>query len=178
MINETLARLYWPDRDPIGQHVSFIGDSVKRQIVSIVRIVNYNEVGEAPQPCVYLPLAQNFADGVVLYVRTNADPAPVLATVQREMRDIDPRLDVGDARTARRVIDQAPISKFLHGVSPADPALRQRDGGPPGGGGAGLLRARAPCEPPRPRDPAQASSARFLVQGTVLVRLIASQATY
>jgi putative ABC transport system permease protein len=52
-------------------------------------------------------LAQNFADGAVLYVRTAADPAPVLATVQQELRQIDSRLDVNDARTARTVIDQA-----------------------------------------------------------------------
>jgi predicted permease len=115
IVNETLARQYWPDRDPIGQRVSFTGDSVARQIVGVAKTVNYDEVGEAPQPCVYIPLAQNFADRVVLYVRTNIDPAPVLATVQRDMRDIDPRLDVGDARTARKVIDQALFGATMSG---------------------------------------------------------------
>ena len=115
IVNETLARQYWPDRDPIGQRVSFTGESVTRQIVGVAETVNYNEVGEPPQPCVYIPLAQNFADRVVLYVRTNADPAPVLATVQREMRDIDPRLDVGDARTAGKVIDQALFGATMGG---------------------------------------------------------------
>ena len=115
IVNETLARQYWPDRDPIGQRLTFTGESVARQIVGVAETVNYDEIGEAPQPCVYIPLAQNFADRVVLYVRTNADPAPVLAAVQRDMRDIDPRLDVGDARTARKVIDQALFGATMNG---------------------------------------------------------------
>lgn len=115
IVNETLARLYWPDRDPIGQRVSFVGEDVTRQIVGVAETVNYDEIGEPPQPCVYLPLAQNFADSVVLYVRTNSDPGPVLATAQREMRQLDPRLDVGDARTATKVIDQALFGATMGG---------------------------------------------------------------
>jgi predicted permease len=115
IINETLARQYWPDRDPIGQRVSFVGDNITRQIVGVTETVNYDAIGEPPQPCVYLPLAQNFADGVVLYVRTSIDPALVLPAVQRELRDIDPRLDAGDARTARKVIDQALFGATMTG---------------------------------------------------------------
>jgi predicted permease len=115
IVNETLARQYWPDRDPIGQRVMFTGETLARQIVGVAQTVNYEKVGEAPQACVYIPLAQNFADRVVLYVRTSADPAPVLATVQREMRHIDPRLDVGDVRTVRKIIDQALFGATMSG---------------------------------------------------------------
>ncbi len=107
IVNETLARQYWPDSDPIGQRVSFVNEDVARQVVGVAETVNYDNIGEPPQLCVYLPLAQNVADGAVLYVRTAADPGPVLATVQQELRQIDERLDIGDARTARKVIDQA-----------------------------------------------------------------------
>ncbi len=107
IVNEALASRYWPDSDPIGRRVSFVGDDVVRQVVGVAETVNYDTIGEPPQLCVYLPLAQNFADGAVLYVRTAADPAPVLAAVQQELRRIDERLDVNDARTARTVIDQA-----------------------------------------------------------------------
>jgi hypothetical protein len=40
IINQALARQYWPDRDPIGHRVSFVGDSVPRQIVGVVETVN------------------------------------------------------------------------------------------------------------------------------------------
>jgi putative ABC transport system permease protein len=115
LINETLARRYWPGRDPIGQEVSFVGDTVRRQIVGVTETVNYDEIGEAPQPCVYLPLAQNFTDLVVLHVRTRADPAPVMGAVQREVQNIDDRLDVGDVRTIQKVIDQALFGATMSG---------------------------------------------------------------
>jgi macrolide transport system ATP-binding/permease protein len=107
IVNDTMARKYWPNRDPIGQRFSFAGDSTVRQIVGIARTANYDELGEAPKPCVYLPLAQNFADAVVLYVRTAGDPANALTAVQREVRQLESQIDVSDVRTASKVIDQA-----------------------------------------------------------------------
>ncbi|HMG17582.1 MAG TPA: ABC transporter permease, partial [Gemmatimonadales bacterium] len=107
IVNDTMARKYWPNRDPIGQRFSFAGDSTVREVVGIARTANYDNLGEAPQPCVYLPLAQNFADAVVLYVRTAGDPAQTLTAVQREVRQIEPQIDVSDVRTASKVIDQA-----------------------------------------------------------------------
>jgi predicted permease len=115
IVNETLARQYWPGGDPIGQRVSFVGEDMPRQIVGVAETVNYDNIGEPPQPCVYLPLTQNFADSTVLYVRTAADPAPLLPMVQRELRQIDDRLDAGDARTARTVIDQALFGTTMSG---------------------------------------------------------------
>ena len=107
IINDTMARKYWPGRDPLGQRISFAGDSTMRQIVGIAKTVNYTDLGEAPQPCVYLPLAQNFSDAVVLYIRTAGDPAQTLMAVQREIRRIDNQIDVGDVRTATKIVDQA-----------------------------------------------------------------------
>jgi macrolide transport system ATP-binding/permease protein len=115
IINETLARRYWPGQDPIGRQLSFVGDAVRRQIVGVTRTVNYDQIGEAPQPCVYLPLAQNFTDLVVLHVRTKADPAPVMTAVQREVQTIDANLDVGDVRTIQKVIDQALFGATMSG---------------------------------------------------------------
>jgi predicted permease len=107
IINETLAERYWRGRNPIGDQLSFAGDAVPRRIVGIARTVAYTELGEPSQPCVYLPLAQNFTDAVVLYVRTTVDPGSVLTAVQRDLQRIDDRLDAGDARTMQKVLDQA-----------------------------------------------------------------------
>jgi macrolide transport system ATP-binding/permease protein len=115
IVNDVLARQYWPGRDPIGQHLAFVGDTQPRRIVGVAETVNYDGIGEAPQPCVYLPLAQNFADSLVLHVRTNGDPSPVLSAVQREMRAIDDRLDVADVRTGQKLVEQALFGATMTG---------------------------------------------------------------
>ena len=46
----------------------------------------YQTLGEAPQACIFVPLAQNYSDAMVLYVRTQGDPAVMLGTIQREVR--------------------------------------------------------------------------------------------
>jgi predicted permease len=107
MINDTMARRHFPDQSPLGKRFRFDGDSVARQIVGVVKTANYTSLGEEPQACVFLPLRQNFSDAMVLYVETQGDPAPILGLVQREMRSLDPQLDVSDIRTGAKIIDQS-----------------------------------------------------------------------
>jgi macrolide transport system ATP-binding/permease protein len=115
VINQTLSHRYWPNQDPTGQRIAFTDDRVARVIVGVAATVNYDNVGEPPQPCVYLPLAQNFTDAIVLYVRARGDSSAVLASVQRELRQIDDRLNVDDVRTGRKVVDQALFGATMTG---------------------------------------------------------------
>ncbi len=106
IVNENLARRYWPDGNAIGQHLRLSGDTITRQIVGVAKTSNYTTLGEAPQPCLYLPMRQNPGGGAVLYVRTAGDPSLVLESVQRGIREIDPRIEVTDIRTGAKIMDQ------------------------------------------------------------------------
>jgi putative ABC transport system permease protein len=107
MINDTMAQKYWPGQDPIGKRFRFAGEHFYRQIVGVAKTVDYSSLGESPQPCIYLPLRQNFSGTMVLYVSTHRDPAAIFGAVQRELRQIDPQLPLYDFRTGRKIIDQA-----------------------------------------------------------------------
>jgi hypothetical protein len=78
-----------------------------RQVVGVARAANYSNLAEPLQLCVYIPLEQNFFDGMTLYVRSKGDPGQVLIPVQREMRAAGPGILVSDARVGRMIIDQA-----------------------------------------------------------------------
>jgi predicted permease len=106
IINQDLARRYWPHGDALGKRLQLSGDPVSRQIVGVVQTSNYTTLGEAPQPCLYLPLRQNPGGGFILYLRTAGDPSLVLETVQREIREIGPRVQVSDVRTGAKIVDQ------------------------------------------------------------------------
>jgi predicted permease len=107
IVNEVLAARAWPSLDPIGRRLRLSGDEVLRQVVGVARTANYETLGEPPQPCVYLPLRQQFSDAAVLYVRTEADPAGILAVVQQQVRSLDAHIEVGDVRTIQKIISQA-----------------------------------------------------------------------
>jgi putative ABC transport system permease protein len=75
--------------------------------VGVAKTVAYASLGESPQPCLYLPLRQQFSDAAVLFIRTQGEPAGLLATVQRSVRELDTRIDVSDVRTIETVIGQS-----------------------------------------------------------------------
>ncbi len=104
IVNETLAARAWPGLDPLGRRLRLGSDATMVQVVGIARTVSYGSLGEAPQPCVYLPLSQAFSDAAVLYISTDGDPAGVLSTMQREVRAIDAHIEVSDVRTIHTVI--------------------------------------------------------------------------
>jgi macrolide transport system ATP-binding/permease protein len=107
IINETMAGEYWPNQDPLGNRVQLPHGTGFLQIIGVVKTSNYQTLGEPPQSCIYIPLRQNFSDGMILYVRTEQDPSSILASIQGEIHNIDPGLAVEDIRTGTKVIDQA-----------------------------------------------------------------------
>lgn len=106
IINQALAQRHWPGGDALGHRFRFAGDNTWRQVVGVVKNADYTTLGEAPQPCVYLPMRQNFSEGMTLYVRSQGDPASLLSQIQREIRNFDSEIDVSDVRTGAKLIDQ------------------------------------------------------------------------
>ena len=107
IINETMAAKYWPNQDPLGKRLQLPRGKQLLQVVGVVKTANYQTLGEPPQPCVYIPLRQNYADSMILYIRSERDPSTVLAAVQGEIHSLDPGLPMEDIRTGTKVIDQA-----------------------------------------------------------------------
>jgi len=106
VINEDLARRYWPHGNAIGNHLRLSGDTVRRQIVGVVTTSNYTTLGEAPQPCLYLPLRQSPGGSANLYVRSAGDPSLLLTEVQRGIKEVDPSVQITDVRTGAKLVNQ------------------------------------------------------------------------
>jgi putative ABC transport system permease protein len=107
IVNEKMAQQFWPGEDAIGKRFRFYGNSFFTEVVGVVETTKIVTLGEDPQPCFYVPLDQNFSDAMNLYIRTEGDPAPVLAAAQRELRAMDPLVPVVNPLTVGEVIDQS-----------------------------------------------------------------------
>jgi predicted permease len=108
IVNERMAERFWPNQDPVGRTFRFDSDPTVRHVVGVVKTIKYQTLGEPPQPAVYLPFRQNYADGLVLYVRTaGADPARTIGTIQREIRAMDSQVPLENAASVDELIDQS-----------------------------------------------------------------------
>ena len=108
VINETMAKRYWPGRDPIGSTVRFgAGPAI---VVGIAKDGKYGKLNEAPRNYIYIPEFQFFRPDMQLQVRTAGDPALALPVIQEEIRKLDPNLPLFDART---VEEHMQLSVFI-----------------------------------------------------------------
>jgi putative ABC transport system permease protein len=91
IVNETLARLLWPDQDPLGRTVRFGGDQVLT-VVGVAAVVKYARLGEREVPFAYLPATQDYQPVMVLQVRLTHDTPAERAALRRVVQSLDPAL--------------------------------------------------------------------------------------
>lgn len=103
IINQTLARRYFPNQDPIGKHIRptvSAGDQPEmREIVGVVGDIRHASLTAELKPEVYLPHAQIPANSMTLVVRTNSDPSAVIPAIRGAVREMDPDLPLFNIRT-------------------------------------------------------------------------------
>lgn len=107
IINEAMAKQYWPNEDPIGRRLRTISDKTLREIVGIAKTTKVNFLGENDTPYLYLPLEQTYASQVTIQVRVAGDPASLLATTRRELQQIEPGMPILNANTYATVLQQS-----------------------------------------------------------------------
>jgi hypothetical protein len=105
IVNEKLARDFWPGVPALGKRLRVPGESQMRVVIGVARNANYSTWGEAPQRCVYVPMEQNLLPAMTLYVRSPGNPAHVVDAVLRQIAAVDPRVLVTAVRTGRDIID-------------------------------------------------------------------------
>jgi putative ABC transport system permease protein len=103
LINETLARKYFPDRDPLGARIIFdripAPESRWRTIVGVVGDERQTGLGTSAFPEILAPVAQEPRNRMTLVVRSRAELGGIAAPVRRVVADLDPDLAITSIRT-------------------------------------------------------------------------------
>lgn len=109
VINDTMAKRYWPGSSPIGKRVRFnAADQPWRNVVGVIKDVRHWGLDREVNPEIYMPHEQQPTGTLNFVMHTSLSNAAALAPeVQRLVLDFDPNLPLGAARTMEDVAARA-----------------------------------------------------------------------
>lgn len=108
IVSESLARMYFRDKDPIGEKISFAfppNSPVNHEIVGVVGSVRDVGLSQEPGPMMYVPFAQEPFWGGMLVVRSMLPPSSIVGAIRQSVRSIDKDLPVTDIASMADVVD-------------------------------------------------------------------------
>jgi putative ABC transport system permease protein len=99
VINEAMAKTYWPNADPLGKHLKLDWRSPSwATVVGVVADARAESMENAAIPLIYTSMYQKVEHRVphhlAIFLRGNLDPAAITSQVRREVQAIDPGLPV------------------------------------------------------------------------------------
>jgi predicted permease len=113
VVNEALARKYFPGVDPIGQRIKYGTPPPGTPWSTIVGVVGnqksmdvFQEMNWVDAPLVFHPLAQGAPSEATLLIRTAAAPAAIGGTIQRLVAELDAEVPVANVETMRHRISK------------------------------------------------------------------------
>lgn len=105
VVNETFVRRFMSSvapssSDAISKRMSFAGPGGPFvRIVGVAKDGKYFNIAEEPRPFLWTPIAQNYAPGGILIVRTNTNPESLVGPVRNAVQSLDPNLPLFDIKT-------------------------------------------------------------------------------
>ncbi len=109
ILNESLARKFWPNQDALGSHIRFIAPHRDpgpwRLVVGVVGDFRQFNIDTPARPEMFWP-ARQFPE-LTLVVRTTSDPSGVLPTLQKAVAEIDKEEPLSDVQTLQHMVDHS-----------------------------------------------------------------------
>jgi putative ABC transport system permease protein len=106
MINDSMAREYWPGENPIGQRLQNGPGEKWRTVIGVVGDVLHDGLDGAPKPEMYLPVEQssNIESSPTIVVRTTLDPGASAAELRGMVSALDPAIAIDRIETMQQLV--------------------------------------------------------------------------
>jgi putative ABC transport system permease protein len=109
LVNESAARAFWPNADPIGKIVTLGQGRFEdgAEVIGVVGDVRYRTIERAAEPEAYLPVAQSYQSRMRLFVRSPLEAQALVGSIVRELKALDPNLPVSEVKTMEERLGDA-----------------------------------------------------------------------
>jgi putative ABC transport system permease protein len=110
IVNETMARRFWPGENPLGKRIRAIvpaQDVPWAEIVGITQDTKHWGLDRDSQAEAYYPHTQQTTPRMTLVARTNSEPTQMAAAVRGQLRTLDQNLPVSKVRTMERLLAES-----------------------------------------------------------------------
>ena len=107
IVNESLAKRYWPDQNPLGKHILLGRQPAPAEIVGVTADTKNSGLALPSAPQIYLPFSQLPWGNMNLFVRTAAEPHGMVSAVRGQLAAIDPDQPVTAIQTVDEMMDSS-----------------------------------------------------------------------
>ncbi len=105
IVNEAMAGKFWPDQDPIGQHLLIARAELDSEVIGVIADVKNGAMDVDTRPEMYTPFAQRTWPSMSFVIRTAGDPSLAANAVRARMLEVDRDQPVTDIRTFDEIVE-------------------------------------------------------------------------
>jgi putative ABC transport system permease protein len=120
IINQTLARRFFPNENPLGKHMKPGMSAGKTdsmcEIVGVVGDVKHRNLWQPPDPESYVPYEQNSIGAMNIVVRSENDPMLLLPAIREQLRSLDAELPIYHAQRMEEYVAASVAQRRFTGL--------------------------------------------------------------
>jgi predicted permease len=116
IIDEKLARAYWPDEDPLGKRIRIGRASWGNPLMTVVGVVasvKHRNLNEDAKFYLYMPASQETQWSTYLVIKTAGDPEAAISAVRAKVSALDSQLPLFEVRTMEQAVGRSLATRKL-----------------------------------------------------------------
>jgi putative ABC transport system permease protein len=109
IINETMARSYWPDENPLGKQVviNMKDENLPNEIIGIVSDSRHAGLDIPIRAMTYWPHSELTYSAMTVVVRAESNPQALAGAIRQEVLNLDPDQPIADVRTMESILGES-----------------------------------------------------------------------
>jgi predicted permease len=118
VINQALAKKYWPGEDPVGKRIDMEwGEVLHGEVVGVVGDVRLTNLDKEADSTIYWLHSSTLNNSLYLAVKTHGDPDSIASAVIARIHELDANLPVADVRSLEQIVSKSVLQPRFNAIT-------------------------------------------------------------